>query len=162
MQILFMCTGNTCRSPMAEYLLKKLLAEDGEDMRHYNIRSAGVYAVDGSGASKKTRLVLEHITPEIGNHRSRNVLLEELERSDLILTMTELQKVGLHFQDPNLQVFTLKEFASYPKNEWDIADPYGLDREAYERTCMEILQALRRILPELKKMAQEKRDGKLV
>lgn len=107
--VLLVCTGNTCRSPMAEAILTRLVAEAGLEV---SVRSAGLFAIDGAEASENTRRVLR----ERGirrSHRARSVDRELIEWADLILTMTLDHKRRLIAMNPDSvgKVYTLKEYA---------------------------------------------------
>ena len=108
-KVLLVCTGNTCRSPMAEAILTRLAEEKGVVV---SVRSAGLFAMDGADASENTRKVLE----ERGirhSHRARSVDPELIEWADLILTMTMSHKWRLISTNPDSvdKVYTLKEYA---------------------------------------------------
>ncbi len=109
MRILFVCTGNTCRSPMAEAILRKI-AQDEE--LEVEVRSAGVSAVDGSPASSQAIQVLK----EKGikhSHRSRMIQPDQVEWADLVLAMTRTHKYFVISEYPESveKVYTLKEYA---------------------------------------------------
>ncbi|MFT9849144.1 low molecular weight protein arginine phosphatase [Aneurinibacillus sp. REN35] len=109
MRILFVCTGNTCRSPMAEKLFKKIAADKGIKAE---AKSAGLFASAGSAASGHAAAILERkgITEK---HMSQTVTDELLDWADLIITMTQSHKNTLLQQFPDCQekVYTLKEYA---------------------------------------------------
>lgn len=106
MNILFVCTGNTCRSPMAEALLKHKLKD-------VNVQSAGIYAAEGQRANTNAIEVLKEKQIELV-HRSQMITDKLLEWADVILTMTTQHKRALIMQFPDYQekYFTLKEYVS--------------------------------------------------
>jgi protein-tyrosine phosphatase len=124
---------------MAEALFKKMELPDIE------VRSAGIYAADGSDASTNAKKVLDEQNIA-HNHRSSALTESLMEWSDYILTMTEGHKGTIINLYPNAQskTFTLKEFAKitgYP----DIADPFGGSVEMYRATFFEIKEALEKV-----------------
>ncbi len=138
MNILFVCTGNTCRSPMAAALFIKIAMERDLPVR---IESAGIFAADGSPASAGARAAMEKYGIDLSDHRAKTVTPELLEKCDLILTMTEGHKNALLPYAPE-KVNTLCEFAGIPGN---IGDPYGGDANVYEECAAELLRALEKV-----------------
>ena len=144
-RILFVCTGNTCRSPMAEAILKNHKLEDVE------VRSAGVHAVNGSGASAHTKSVLqENNIPH--DHQSRVLSESDITWATYVLTMTASHKEVIihHFPLAVNKTFTLKEFAG-ETFEHDVADPFGGSSTHYREAYQEIEQAIRTIMGRLNK-----------
>lgn len=111
MNVLFICTGNTCRSPMAEGLLKS-------KMPAFNVKSAGTTAMDRSPASNHTMQALSEKGIDM-HHYSQSVNEELLEWADIVLTMTTSHKQSLIIQFPEQQskYFTLKEYVSEADKE---------------------------------------------
>lgn len=146
--ILFVCTGNTCRSVMAEYLLRHYANEADLELE---VASAGLHAYTGDEASQHTVAVLKELGIDATGHRARKVSSYLLEEFDLILTMTNLHKVGIEELAPELteQVFLLKEFTERNTlNKQDpiesiekvneILDPFGQSEEIYRQSREEI------------------------
>ncbi|MFB3169900.1 low molecular weight protein arginine phosphatase [Neobacillus sp. 179-C4.2 HS] len=131
-RILFVCTGNTCRSPMAEAILKSKKIDGLE------VKSAGIYAATGSEASAHAKKVLEdhHIEH---NHSSNMLTLASVHWADLILTMTGSHKNVILQQYPETagKVFTLKEFSGVAYDV-DVVDPFGGSVEIYQETYQEL------------------------
>ncbi len=118
--ILFVCTGNTCRSVMAETILRHLLQQRTEKLP-FQVSSAGLAAVEGSPPTEKTEKVLGEEGFQATNHSSRRLQRELIEGADLILTMTGAHKERvedlLEQEGLSREVYTLKEFASSRERE---------------------------------------------
>lgn len=140
MNILFVCTGNTCRSPMAQALLEEMAKEKKLDIK---VKSAGVFALDGQVASINAIEVLKKERIDLTNHRARIVYRDLLEEADLILTMGKSHKDLLisKFDFIKGKIYTLKEYA-YGKEE-DIEDPFGGNINVYDKAKEEIKEALK-------------------
>lgn len=143
-QILFVCTGNTCRSSMAEGLFIDML--DRKEIRDIKVKSAGVFAMEGERASGEAVEVLEKDGIDISSHRSSLINDQLLKEADLILTMTKGHKNVLIRAHPLVtgKVYTLKEYA-FGVNE-DVLDPYGFGMRAYEEAKEEIEEALEEVI----------------
>ena len=157
MNVLFVCTGNTCRSSMAEGILKFLLKEN--NIENINVSSAGLSAFEGQRANEKAIDVLKNKGIDIKNHRSRQLTEEIIKTSDLILTMTDSHKKLITNILPEYlhKIYTLKEYALKVNNEsrdnanLDIDDPYGMDMKTYEETSNEITEQLVKIIKAIDK-----------
>ncbi|WP_160724194.1 low molecular weight protein arginine phosphatase [Bacillus sp. USDA818B3_A] len=143
--VLFVCTGNTCRSPMAEAILKN--KKPGE----VEVMSAGIYAANGSEASTHAKQVLDD--KQIShNHRSQMLTAAAVEWADLILTMTSSHKFAIQQQFPHavMKVFTLKEYTGEPGSQ-DVVDPYGGSLEMYQETYRELEELINKAIKKLNK-----------
>ncbi|MFD1708733.1 low molecular weight protein arginine phosphatase [Siminovitchia sediminis] len=139
-KILFVCTGNTCRSPMAEAIFNHL--RSGEAFA----RSAGLYSVEGSKAAWNTLKVLEENKMEL-DHRSKQLTEEDLDWASHVFAMTSAHKAMLMDQYPGAadKIFTLKEFVDGPHGSQDIADPFGGDIDTYRSAFKELKDLIRRL-----------------
>lgn len=135
MNILFVCTGNTCRSPMAAAIMEKIAVENDLDVL---IESAGLFANVGGTASDEAIEALDNMGIDLTFHQTKPITEELIEKSDIILAMTQAHKELLKPMAGD-KVYTLKEYAG---DSGDISDPYGVDLEEYEETAKEIYDAL--------------------
>ena len=143
-KILFVCTGNTCRSSMAEAIFNNMAKEKGNsDMK---ATSAGIEAIDGMPANDKAIETLKARGVDMSAHKSRKIRNAHIEESDIILTMTRIHKIQLQAAFPKAhgKVFTLLEYAN-DNSKLDIADPYGQSPEVYERCANELEKAIKSV-----------------
>ena len=144
MNVLFVCTGNTCRSPMAAALFNKIATEKDLDVR---IESAGIFAEEGAPASTEAIFVMKEYDIDLLGHHAQPINTELLEKSDVILTMTAAHKMLLE-QYAEGKVFTLSEYADLDD---DIDDPFGGDVEEYKECADELYNTLLLVAEKMKK-----------
>jgi tRNA threonylcarbamoyl adenosine modification protein (Sua5/YciO/YrdC/YwlC family) len=152
MLIVIVCTGNTCRSPMAEALLRKLVAEqlgckvEEVEQRGVLVSSAGVSAAPGGGAAPEAITTMKERGLDLTRHESQPLTEKLVRQADLILALTGAHRQAIIRRWPEASTRT---FLVQPDNT-DIEDPIGCPMEVYEQCANQIEEALRRRVKELK------------
>ncbi|MFA7256775.1 MAG: low molecular weight protein arginine phosphatase [Kiritimatiellales bacterium] len=138
-KLIFVCTGNTCRSPMAEGLLKHLLGSDSG----WEISSAGICAANGFSASPNAVEAMREKKIDISAHCSRHLSPALIEEATLLVTMTRGHRDAIVASVPESagKVFLLKSFG-IAQSPTDIYDPVGEALDVYRRVRDEIDAAL--------------------
>ena len=148
--ITIVCSGNTCRSPMAEGILKKALAE--RKIAGIKVISAGTLGIVGSPATTLAVEVARLYDVDISRHLSQGFIQEIAQRSDLILAMAqEHYETSLKLGAPEENVYMLKTFPRRTRdfNSASVPDPIGGDRQMYERAFLMIDGALQKSAGEI-------------
>ena len=154
MRILFVCTGNTCRSPLAEAMLRRAAVDHPQ--LSLEVGSAGVGAVDGTPASEGAYLVaLEHGL-DLSAHRSRALTAEMVASADLILTMGRRHVDAVTALAGENKALLLGEYAGRSGPDAEVADPFGGDLEGYRVTYADLDALLPRVLERI--AAEQGRD----
>ena len=148
-KVLFMCTANICRSPLAQVILEqKVKDQDIEYM--IDSDSSGTWATEGQRAGRLSQMVATENYLDLSKHRSKPITLGLIKESDLILCMTPNHKSDLlqifpHYDD---RIFTLKEYGhNSPPPKISVDDPIGMNLNFYRRIFREIEDEITRIWP---------------
>ena len=137
-RILFVCTGNLCRSPMAEFLLKHMIQTTGA--KGIRVGSAGVIAQTGEPAPENAIAVLEEHGIDLSPHRSKVLTQEMVDWADRIVVMEEYHRrlISRYFKNADGRIGLISEYAGDRRVPREIHDPYGELKNYYRKTFHEI------------------------
>jgi protein-tyrosine-phosphatase len=140
-KILFVCTGNTCRSPMAEAIANVLLKDKGIEAS-----SGGLTVFFEESPSQNAIEAVKEYGVDISKHLAHQIVEEDIENADIVLTMTNSHKMTLTTTFPYYmeKIFTIYEFAQGDE-EKNVSDPYGGSAEVYRMCCDEIYSLIKEI-----------------
>lgn len=150
-KIMFVCTGNICRSPMCHYYLQKLVNESGLQ-NDFLISSCGTYANTGESSTINAIEAMKKYDVDLNMHRATNIDDIDIENYDLILSLTVSHKTTVLSLYPKLRgkVYTLREYVYTNDSYKNIDDPWGLSLNVYNECANEIVEALNILFDKLK------------
>jgi len=146
-RILFVCTGNTCRSPLAEVLARKAIEARGWSQAE--VGSAGVAAWPGAPASVGSVRAARTRGLDLTAHQSRPLSPELLEWADLVVAMSASHLAAIRATGEGAKATLLSSAATGGKSEADVSDPFGGDDEEYLATCAHLEELIEGLLQRL-------------
>ena len=149
--IITLCTGNTCRSPMAERMLQQALDAEEDPLNTFTVVSAGVSAGSGNAASKNSMDATKRIGIDLSNHCSQPLTDDLLCQAYAVFAMTEAHIFALHSYYSVLpkRVHLFREFITDTANT-EIPDPFGQNIQAYSQCLDSMSEAVPSILEYLR------------
>ena len=157
-RVLFVCTGNTCRSPLAEGIARRRLAREG--VEGIEVSSAGTHAEEGGRASAGALEIARENGLDLEGFQSRRVTPERLDESDLVLVMEPAHRslvLGLH-PVADTRTMLLGELSGLAGHEAAVPDPHGGPVDSYRRTFRRLETLIENGLPRMLEIVARKAD----
>lgn len=148
-RVLFICTANICRSPMAETIFNALADDSGLP---YRAESAGTAALEGRGIAPNALAALKEVGFYASEHQARQVTREMVAGTRLVLAMTPQHLVALQkLSQGSERLYTLPTYATGEAGAEGISDPYGLTMTAYRSSVRQLYEYMERAISHLAK-----------
>jgi protein-tyrosine phosphatase len=144
--ILFICSGNTCRSPLAKAYFDKICAE--KKITNITTYSVGTATIDGLHISENSAKIAKEFNCDISSHSSRTLKKDYIDNADMIITMTTAHKnavLRISQNSATEKIALLTDYADNPPSP-DIADPFGSSLEDYKKCFLQMKPALDNLL----------------
>jgi len=148
--LLFVCSGNTCRSPMAAAIARRLLAERG--WTHVRVESAGTSAIPGAPASANAIAVADEHGLDLADHRSQPLTPDRLEWADVVFAMGPAHLAHIAALGAGQRASLVTDFLEGSDAGTPIADPFGGDLEEYSRTYEQLDDAVTAVVRRLERI----------
>lgn len=151
-KVLFVCSGNTCRSPLAEALLNKAVSEDEELKGKVAVSSCGTTTHFEDTVQPNAVEAGKKMGVDLAGYKSRQFTLDAAKFFDIIIGMTTGHRdiICARFPELKEKVFALYEFTTGEKDCKSVQDPFGCDLDTYEKVALELNEQIKLMLPKIK------------
>ncbi|MDG2256745.1 MAG: low molecular weight protein arginine phosphatase [Opitutaceae bacterium] len=162
-EIVFVCTANTCRSPMAEGLFRHALLAQDEPMKSLVVSSAGVSTYDKQPPANNAVIAMSKVGIDIKNHKSLPITEELIDRALAFFAMTDTHLAMLSFRvdPPPSNAFLMRQFIEADAND-EIPDPFGMSLNHYEACRDSMVEAIPSLLQVVKTLYEAQLGGQSV